>query len=125
MLIIFLLIAISCLAASAPAQSPVMLTVASSRGFAIPDDFSGLSFETGSQRLNRNGVSGNLFSVTNAQLVTLFHNLGIRNLRVGGGSMEGKRGAILNRTDIDHLFAFAKAAGVKVIYSLPLLNGNS
>ena len=124
MLSVFWLIAVCCLAGSALAQSPVLLTVANSRGFAIPSDFSGLSFETGSQRPNRHGVSGNLFSATNAQLVTLFQNLGLRNLRVGGGSVEGKRGAFLNRTDIDNLFAFAQAAGVKVIYSLPLLDGN-
>src|ERR1039458_6513452 len=95
---VFWLIAICCLAGSALAQSPVLLTVGNSSSFAIPSDFSGLSFETGSQRPNRHGVSGNLFSATNAQLVTLFRNLGLRNLRVGGGSVEGKRGAFLNRT---------------------------
>ena len=117
--------AICCVAGGAPAQSPVILSVASSRGDAIPDDFSGLSFETGGQRPNRNGVSGNLFSATNAQLVTLFRNLGLRNLRVGGGSVDGERAAILGDADIDNLFAFARAAGVKVIYSLQLLDGNS
>src|SRR5665213_477025 len=50
------------LAGGTLAQSPVVLTVASARGFAIPADFSGLSFETGSQRPNRHGASGNLFS---------------------------------------------------------------
>src|ERR1019366_7247522 len=113
---VFWLIAICCLAGSALAQSPVLLTVGNSSSFAIPSDFSGLSFETGSQRPNRHGVSGNLFSATNAQLVTLFQNLGLRNLRVGGGSVEGKRGAFLNRTDIDNLFTFAhtKVANAKI-----------
>ena len=120
-----LICAVGLLAGGARAQAPVVLTVAGSRGFAIPADFSGLSFETGGQRANRHGVSGNLFSATNTQLVTLFRNLGIRNLRVGGGSMEGENASVLSKTDIDNLFAFAQAAGVKVIYSVPLLNGSS
>jgi hypothetical protein len=121
-LILVLFSAICCVAGGALAQSPVVLTIAGSRGYA---DFSGLSFETGSQQADRHGISGNLFSATNTQLITLVRNLGIRNLRVGGGSLEGKHAAILNHTDIDNLFAFAQAAGVKVIYSLPLLNANS
>jgi hypothetical protein len=73
---------------------------------------------------NVNGVSGDLFSPTNAQLITLFRNMGLRNLRIGGGTVDGRKAARLTHADIDNLFAFARAADLKVIFSLPLLNGN-
>lgn len=113
-------------ASMALAQSPITLTIDTrSHGYAIPEDFTGLSFETYAELPNRNGVSGNLFSPTNAQLITLFTNSGIRNLRVGGGTVEnGMHLAIPSRADIDSLFGFARAANIKVIYSLRLLNGN-
>src|SRR5581483_6806626 len=57
-------------------------------------------------------------------LIALFRAIGIRNLRVGGGTADGPEFRIPDQVDIDHLFAFAKAADVKVIYTLRLLNGN-
>ncbi|HUA65856.1 MAG TPA: glycosyl hydrolase family 79 C-terminal domain-containing protein [Alphaproteobacteria bacterium] len=107
------------------AQSPITVTIKNSPGYAIPEDFSGLSFESGHQMPNKNGVSGNLFSPTNTQLITLFRNMGLRNLRIGGGTVDGLGGgARLTHADIDNLFAFAEAANVKVIFSLQLLNGD-
>lgn len=111
------------------AQSPnavnVTVTVTNSPGYAIPEDFSGLSFESAHQLPNMKGVSGDLFSPTNVQLITLFRNIGLRNLRIGGGTVDGKHGARLSHTDIDNLFGFAQAADVKVIFSLPLLSANT
>ncbi len=117
------------LAGAALAQSPVTLTVATqSPGGAIPSDFLGLSFETGNLAFNGAGVSGYMFDSTNTQLVTLFTNLGIRNLRIGGTSVDRNNGVILQYTptnqDIDALFRFARAADVDVIFSLRLENGN-
>jgi len=112
------------LSSAALAQYPVALCITNSPGCAIPDDFTGLSFETGQQLPDANGVSGNLFDPTNLQLVTLFKNLDLRNLRMGGGTIDGLKGAQLSRADIAKLFGFAQAAGLKVIYSLQLLNGN-
>ena len=66
-----------------------------------------------------------MFNPTNQQLITLFKNSGLRNLRLGGTTVEGTNNAVPDQTAIDDVFGFAKAAGVKVIYSLPLLNGNS
>ena len=91
----------------------------------VPADFAGLSFERG-PLVNRDaGVSGNVFSPANSSLVTLFRNVGLRNLRVGGGTVDqlipagtGSDGL----AGIDNLFGFAAAAGVKVIYSLRLLS---
>src|ERR1043165_3502187 len=83
-------------------------------GPVIPEDFAGLSFERG-PLVNRDaGVSGNVFRPLNTSLVTLFRNLGLGSLRIGGGTVDqlipagtgsdGFRG-------IDDLFAFAAAAG--------------
>jgi hypothetical protein len=111
------------------AQSPVTVAVSTqSPGVAIPSDFLGLSIETGNLRTNAAGVNGYMFDSTNTQLVALFTNLGIQNLRIGGTSVDTNNGVILQYTptnqDIDALFRFAKAAGVKVIFSLRLENGN-
>jgi len=47
----------------------------------VPDDFAGLSFERGP---GNTGVSSNLFTPANNSLITLFRNLGLGNLRIGG-----------------------------------------
>ena len=103
----------------------VTVTITNSPGPAIPADFSGLSFGAVAEMPGHGGVPGYLFCATNRQLVTLFKNSGLHNLRLGGTTVEGTNAAVPDRVAIDNLFAFAKAAGVKVIYSLPLLNGNS
>jgi hypothetical protein len=111
------------------AQAPIKLTVdKTSREFAIPADFSGLGFETKSILPDTYGVSGYFFSPKNEQLITLFRNIGIKNIRVGGGTVDGsgKSEHCVTQaptfTDIDNLFEFAQAAGVKVIYSVRLEN---
>lgn len=107
------------------APSPITLTVDTRfHGYAVPDDFAGLSFETWSEGPDRGGVSGYFFSATNTPLVTLFTNSGIRSLRLGGCTVDGLKATVPSRPDIDSAFGFAKAAGIKLIYSLRLLNGN-
>jgi hypothetical protein len=105
---------------------PVTITIDSGRpGPAVPDDFTGLSFERGPLTPGNAGVTGYLFSPANTSLVTLFGNLGLRNLRVGGGTVDQQIPAGTGRdgfTGIDNLFEFAAAAGAKVIYTLRLLN---
>lgn len=117
------------LAGTALAQAPIELTVyAASKGYAIPQDFVGLGFETKSVATNTYGVSGYFFTPTNTRLITLFQNIGIKNIRVGGGTVDGSGSTehcvtpIPTYKDIDNLFEFAQAADVKVIYSLRLLN---
>jgi hypothetical protein len=113
------------LASVAFAQSPVTLTVRTqSNGWVIPEDYAGVGFETWAEEPDRAGVSGHLFSPANTQLITLFTNSGIRNLRLGGCTVEGPTATVPTRTDIDSAFGFAKAAGIKIIYSLRLLDGN-
>jgi Glycosyl hydrolase family 79 C-terminal beta domain len=111
-------------AAAVAAQSSITVIITNSPGYAIPGDFSGLSFESGQQMPNVKGVSGDLFDPTNTQLVMLFRNMGLRNLRIGGGTVDGPGSARLTHVDIDNLFAFAQAADLRVIFSLQLLNGD-
>lgn len=107
------------------AQSPVTLTIdLHSPGYAIPDDFCGLSFGAVAELPGNGGVAGLLFSPTNSQLINLFTNSGIRNLRLGGSTVEGLNAAHPSHEAIDQVFGFAKATGINVIYSLPLLNAN-
>jgi hypothetical protein len=106
---------------AARAQSPVTLTIDTKLpGATIPADFVGLSF--GMKTL----PGGHFFNATNSELITLFRNLGLRHLRVGGTTVESPPSTpIPGEADIDNLFAFAKAAGVnKIIYSLRLLETN-
>ena len=105
---------------------PITITLrAGPPGPAIPEDFAGLSFERGPLNPGNAGVPGYLFDPANTSLVTLFRNAGLRNLRVGGGSVDQFIPAGTGRdgfTGVDNLFAFAAAAGVQVIYTFRLLN---
>ena len=109
-----------------PRPHPVTISIDTEHpGPVVPDDFAGLSFERGPLNPGNAGVTGYLFSPDNSSLVTLFRNLGLRNLRIGGGSVDTMIPAGTGSdgfTGIDNLFAFAAAAGANVIYSLRLLN---
>lgn len=123
---------VCCLAApkvfGANPRTPVVVHVnTTTRRFAIPDNFAGLSFETASVLPDQYGVSGYFFTPRNTQLITLFRNMGVKLIRIGGDTVDGHRRTdcdtpIPAKRDIDHLFEFARDAGVKVIYSLRLLN---
>lgn len=111
------------------AQAHVTLGIdTTSHEFAIPSDFAGLGFETKSVLPDTYGVHGYFFTPTNIQLITLLRNVGIRHIRVGGGTVDGSGREehcvtpIPSYKDIDNLFEFARAADVKVIYSLRLEN---
>ena len=97
----------------------------SSPGYLIPEDFVGFSFETRRVNPDIDDVKGYLFDSTNTQLITLFHQIGIKSLRVGGGSVDDPETPIPGLKDIDALFRFAKAADIKVIYSFRLQNGDA
>ncbi len=114
---------------SLPTVSAVAIGVnTQAPGIAIPPDFLGLSFETGNLQSNGVGVVGYMFDSMNTQLITLFTNLGIKNLRIGGTSVDRANGNIPQYTptnaDINALFRFAAASSVKVIYSVQLENGD-
>jgi hypothetical protein len=112
------------------AQSPVTLTVNPQANVIItPDDFSGISLEMGALKLNNGGSLGNMFDDSiywpgsqHLQVITLFRELGIKNIRVGGGAVD--MNIVPTNADIDAFFRFARVTGVKVIYSVRLLNGS-
>ncbi len=113
------------LAACARHAPGISITVDTAQhSYAIPTDFAGLSFESGSLRMDQNGVAGYFFTPTNTALITLFENMGIGNLRIGGGSVDEYPPAGTQAhgyEGVDDFFAFAEATGVRVIYSLRLL----
>lgn len=121
---------LSCAAFAKPRESvPITVTVATtSKSVAIPPDFVGLGFETAMELPNAYGVRGHFFTQTNKQVIALLQNIGVRNIRLGGGTVNGILGgvhcamAIPTDADIANLFQFARAADVEVIYSLRQLN---
>jgi hypothetical protein len=120
------------ISSAATAQAPVQVSVNTAvREFAIPEDFAGLGFEIRSVVPDTYGVKGYFFSPQNTELITLFRNAGVKLIRVGGGTVDGSGGkercAMPTPTykDIDQLFEFAQKSGVKVIYSVRMLNVES
>jgi hypothetical protein len=110
-------------AVSHAAESPVTVSVDIEEAFAvISPDFTGLSFEVSTLLPGENGVR--YFRPDNQPLINLFHTLGVKNLRIGGNSSDRDAKGLPTTADMDSLFAFAKAAGVKVIYCLRLHNGD-
>jgi hypothetical protein len=106
------------------AQSPLTISVDTKHpAAAIPADYAGLSFELSQLLPDENGV--HYFRPDNQPLIALFRTLGIKNLRVGGNTADRNVRQLPNQADIDSLFAFAKAADVKVIYCLRLHDGNA
>jgi hypothetical protein len=89
---------------------------------AIPDDFCGLSYEI--KVVLPDSTGKHYFSPENKSLIRAFKALGIKHLRVGGNTAERSTIPIPNKIDIDSLFAFAKAAEVKVIYTVRM-EGNT
>jgi hypothetical protein len=106
------------------AQSPVAVQVDIAHpGRAIPPDFCGLSFEI-IMVLPHEATKKHYFSPDNAPLINTFKTLGVKHLRVGGNTAERVTVAIPGTSDIDSLFGFAKAAEVKVIYTVRM-EGNT
>jgi len=99
---------------SRPQIHDVTITIdAEHPGPVVPGDFAGLSFERQALNPGNAGVTGRLFRSANNSLVTLFRNLGVRSLRIGGSTADwlAPAGADGNYALIDSLFAFAAAAG--------------
>jgi len=104
----------------ARAGSPVTVRVETEKPIrTMPEDFCGLSYETKMVLANTN-TGKHYFRGDNLPLITAFKTLGIKHLRVGGNTAERPTVHIPDEKDIDPLFAFAKEAGVKVIYSVRL-----
>jgi len=110
-------------AATAPAQMPVTVTFNPRQpGAAIPTNFLGLSFEMQRVLAETNGY--HYFSPDNQALIATFHTLGIKHLRVGGNTADRPTLPVPSVADVDQLFTFAKAADIKVLYTLRLNQGD-
>jgi hypothetical protein len=64
------------------------------------------------------------FDPKDQALIQTFQTLGIKSLRVGANAVDDPRVGVPQPQDIDVFFNFARSAGVKVIYSFRLKNGN-
>jgi hypothetical protein len=122
-----LLLLVSCVfesgAASGLAQSPVNVVLDPQRArAAIAPDYLGLSFEMQRMLADTNGA--HFFRPANRRLVATFKALGIKILRVGGNTADRPSLPTPTKADVNSLFAFARAAGVKVIFTLRLNEGS-
>jgi len=129
--IVTLILSLAFVLPRAGGQSAVGVAVdQSSPGQMISSDFQGFSYET---LLIFPDSSGNfLFSGTNTPLINMFKTLGIKSLRVGGNSADNVNDnngqlpadSTCEAADkcpiIDNLYAFAQAAGIKIIFTLRL-----
>jgi hypothetical protein len=107
--------------ADLPAQ-PVTVTLADEvPGADLPPLFLGLSMEM-SSLLPRNGHY--YFDPADKPLVQTFRTLGLKSLRVGAYAVDKPGLAMPQEKEIEKFFTFARAAGLKVIYSFRLRSGN-
>jgi hypothetical protein len=88
---------------------------------AVAPLFLGLSYET-REVLPSGGHY--YFDARDRALVALFRTLGVRSLRIGGNAVDDPKVPVPGEADLDALFGFARAAGVKVIYSFRLKQGD-
>lgn len=101
------------------AARPVTVTVkARQPGAEIPPDFLGLSYETSSLLPDTNGV--HYFRPGNKPLIAIFKTIGVRSLRIGGNSVDATNVPMPSLQDVKTFFQFARAAGVRVIFSVRL-----
>ncbi len=117
-----LIICFHIVCSTAAQVQPVSVSVLEDGNAAsLAPGFLGLSYES-SILLPQNGHY--YFDSKDAALINTFKTLGIKNLRIGANAVDNPRIPIPRENDIDSLFAFARAAGVKVIYSFRLKNGD-
>jgi hypothetical protein len=105
---------------STPADATVIITD-NGTGSDLSPRFLGLSYEM-SLLLPRDGKY--YFDAGDQALVNTFRTLGIKSLRVGAAAVDDPKSPVPQEKDIDSLFDFARAAGVKVIYSFRLKKGD-
>lgn len=111
----------SSLFAAAQSQNVSVTVSDSGKGGDLAPRFLGLSYEM-SMLLPQSGKY--YFDAGNQALVNTFKTLGVKSLRVGANAVDDPRIPVPQEKDIDQLFNFARAAGVKVIYSFRLKNGD-
>jgi len=123
---IVFLIALTLMAHAQTTSLPVTITAKTAQpGAAIPQDFLGLSFETGSL------TSATAFPAENVQFQKMVAQLGLGWLRFGGNSVDktawargqrlsGSSTTTLLSSDVDRVIAFARATGWRMLWALNL-----
>lgn len=107
---------------SLPAEPLRIMVGETTAANPVSDDVAGLSYETS---ILLPGADGrHYFRADNVPLVRMFKTLGIKNLRIGGNSVDDPSIPIPGEADVRAFFEFARTAGVKVIYSVRLQNGD-
>ena len=117
--------------ALAPAQTAVSITAhPESPGIAIPQDFLGLSFESGSL------TTATGFPAADPVFQRMVAQIGPGLLRFGGNSVDKLTGwsraprtastssSVMTAGDADRVFSFARTVGWRVLWSLDLGNGD-
>jgi hypothetical protein len=119
-----LVVAMMSIAGAARAESPITVTIdpAAASKEPIAPEFIGVSYET--QMVLPDSQGRYYFTPDNKNLVAMFRTLGIKSLRVGGNTADRPTVNIPAPADLDQLFAFAKAADVKLIYTLRMREGD-
>src|SRR5436190_18121022 len=103
----------------AQAGTPVTVTIDTTHpGATTSVTFAGLSFETALMLPNKNGHR--YFRPDNKALLAMFKQLNIKSLRISGNTADRETVPVPSNADIDSLFEFARAADVKVLYTLRL-----
>ena len=108
--------------AAAPPPRAEVRVGAPLRQNPIPADFIGLSFEISNLRPDKDGHY--MMTGGNREVIALARAAGIKNLRIGGGTLENDAYKAPTPGEIDQLFAFAAAIDARVIYSFPLLRAD-
>jgi hypothetical protein len=124
MFVLLFLVSLLCLQpnyASAQTQSVTVSVTTDDSSLELAPHFLGLSYEA-KILLSTNGHY--YFDARDQALLNTFKTLGIKNLRIGANAVDDASIPVPQEKDIDQLFQFARAAGVKVIYSFRLKNGN-
>lgn len=125
--------AVRCASVAQPTTAPTEVSITIGEpGVEIPADFVGLSFETkrtlAQPYMPATSPSSpanpptppRLFSADDKPLIAMFRTLGVRSLRIGGNTADRATVPLPTHDDIDAVFRLARAADVKMIYTLRL-----
>ncbi len=98
----------------------VTVTATNFSGYAVPHDFVGLAFEDSKLPF------GEYFNTTNTPILTLFQQMSVHSLRIGGATEDGPGYVQFGQYTVDDLFYFAATDGdLSIIFQFPLHDGNS
>lgn len=104
---------VACMAASAGAMPVVVSVKTAVPGPEVSPRMLGLSYEITQLQPKTNGLR--YFRPDNKALVTLYKTMGVKSLRVGGGSVDTPKDPLPSEADIVSFFEFAKAAGTTTL----------